>query len=303
MAYICSDCPRNCGALRSESSGKGFCGAPSGVTVAKVMRHMWEEPCLGGKQGVENIFLYGCNLKCVYCQNYKINASPAANAVSRYKTYSVEDFSNLLLAAAKTDASAIGIVTGDHYIRQIAGALTDDVRAEIKKPLVFNCGGYMKPEMLELLSGKIDIFMPDLKYSDENLAGSLSHANDYPSIALNAVKKCFELTGPAVFGDDGLMKRGVIVRHLVLPGQIGNTLGVIDALNETFRPGDIVFSLMSQYLPVPGLEPPECFARLKGPISKAEYKKSTEYFENAANLTLGFTQDPSSSDSSFIPDF
>lgn len=303
MPYVCSDCPRECGALRDETSGGGFCGAPESICVAHVMRHMWEEPCLGGAAGVENIFLYGCNLKCIYCQNYKINGSTPISGRSKLRYLDPEGFAALMINASKSDAAAIGIVTGDHYIRQIAAALTDEVKAQINKPVIFNCGGYMKTETLELLRGKVDVFMPDFKYADSSLARGLSHAADYPEICKNAIKKCFEMTGPAVFGEDGLMKKGVIVRHLVLPGQINNTLGVIDELNGTFKPGDIVFSLMSQYLPVPGFTPPACYKKLSGPVGKAEYKKAKEYFENAENLTLGFTQDPASSDAAYVPEF
>lgn len=303
MPYNCTDCPRNCGALRSGPSGRGYCGSGELIGVARVMRHMWEEPCLGGQKGVENIFLTGCNLKCIYCQNHKINGSEDISGIPGLLFASPEDFGKILIDAANTDAQAVGIVTGDHYIRQIAASVTPDVKAAIKKPLIFNCGGYMKPETVELLRGKVDIFMPDFKYSDGYAAGCLSKAADYPEVAKAAILKCFELAGPAVFDDDGLMKSGVIVRHLVLPGRIQNTLGVIDELNGMFKPGDIVFSLMSQYLPLPGLVPPPCFERLTGPVSKAEYKKSKEYFENALNLTLGYTQDLSSSDPSYVPNF
>ena len=303
MAYICSDCPRNCKALRDGTVGKGYCGMGELIGVARVMHHMWEEPCLGGDAGVEIFFLCGCNLKCVYCQNYKINGSVGFDNLSGVEFLTPEAFGELLINVSKTNAAAIGIVTGDHFVRQIASALTNDVKRQIVKPVIFNCGGYLKPETLELLRDKIDIFMPDFKYTDREAASVLSRAPDYPEVCEEAVRKCFELTGPAVFGEDGLMKKGVIVRHLVLPGLIANTIGVIDKLNGMFRQGDIVFSLMSQYLPVPGFDPPEAFSRLRRPISRSEYKKSIEYFENAENLTLGFTQDPSSADPSFIPDF
>ncbi|MBP5313185.1 MAG: radical SAM protein [Clostridia bacterium] len=303
MAYYCCDCPRNCGAQRDGTNGKGFCGAGETIDVAKVMRHMWEEPCLGGSKGVENIFLYGCNLKCVYCQNYKINGTDNTFDKEKLRRLGTKEFGALLTEAAQTGASAVGIVTGDHCIRQISEAITDDVRHKIKVPVIFNCSGYAKPETLELLRGKIDIFMPDLKYVDGSLSLDLSRASDYPSVSIAAIKKCFEMTGPAVFGSDGLLKKGVLVRHLVLPGQIRNTLGVIDLLNSTFAPGDIVFSLMSQYLPVPGLCLPEKYKRLSGRLTKAEHKKAAEYFANAENLTLGFTQDLSSSDEAFVPDF
>ncbi len=303
MAYKCFDCPRNCGAIRDGSSGKGFCGGGELIDVAKVMRHMWEEPCIGGDKGVENVFLYGCNLKCVYCQNRKINGTSDDFDKSRLMRLDPPGFAELLVTSSQTDAASVGIVTGDHFIRQISKAVTEDIRSRISKPIVFNCGGYQKPDMLELLKDRVDIFMPDFKYVDKDLAGTLSRAKDYPSVCLRAIEKCFEITGPAVFGEDGLMKKGVLVRHLILPGHINNTLGVIDKLNETFRPGDIVFSLMSQYVPVSGFCPPPGFEKLSGGISKAEYKKAKAYLENASNITLGYTQDPASSSSGFIPDF
>ena len=304
MPYVCSDCPRECGAIRNEYSGEGFCGAGERIAVAKVMRHMWEEPVLTSGRGTENIFIYGCNLGCVYCQNYKINGSSGRPDTSKISFLTPEEFGALLVERSETDADTVGIVTGDHYIRQIAEALTPDVKARVKKPLVFNMSGYSKPEAIALLKGKIDIFMPDLKYVSEELAKEYSSAPDYPSRAKETIQKCFEMTGPAVFDENtNLMKSGVIVRHLILPGSFPNTTGVIDYINETFRPGDVVFSLMSQYTPVTAVPEVMAHPKLSRRISAAEHKKAVEYLSACENIAYCFCQERSSSGESFIPDF
>ncbi|MBO4364059.1 MAG: radical SAM protein [Clostridia bacterium] len=304
MSYLCSDCPRECGAVRNEYTGEGFCGAGEKIAVAKIMRHMWEEPVLSTGNGTENIFIYGCNLGCVYCQNYKINGSLRTSELPPLTYLTPAEFGELLVERSETGADTVGIVTGDHYIRQIAEAITPDVKKRIKTPLVLNMSGYSKPETLALLNGKIDIFMPDFKYVSEKPAQEYSQAPDYPARAVETIKKCFEMTGPATFDEKTyLMKSGVIIRHLILPGWFRNTAGVIDFVNENFRPDEVVFSLMSQYTPMNSIPEISSNPRLSRRISAVEHKAAIDYLWACENITMCFCQDRASSSEEFIPDF
>lgn len=302
--YVCNDCPRKCNASREDFAGSGFCGCGTLIPVAKVMTHMWEEPCLAGTEetynGTENIFLYGCNLKCIFCQNAKINGTSKNYDKSHLSFLSPEEFGKLLLSASKTKANNIGIVSGDHFIRQIAEGITDEIKAQLNKPVIFNCNGYEKVESLSLLAGKIDIFMPDFKYADKVSASSYSYAEDYPEIAVKAIKKMVETVGPAKFDKNGLMTSGVIIRHLIMPGKIANTLRVIDFVNENFMPGEVVFSLMSQYTPI---KTDFKYKELTRSITSQEKHKAVSYLESCENITLAYTQEDGVVSESFIPDF
>ena len=302
MSYYCSDCPRKCSALRPDGiKGYGFCGCGDLISVARVMRHKWEEPVLCGDTFTDNIFLCGCNLQCVYCQNFAITL-PDSFPERSLKTLSDEAFGKLLEDLCSSPGKTIGIVTGDHFIRQIARAITPELKKKLTKPIVFNCSGYQTVESLELLRDKTDIFMPDLKYCDSRLAADYSNAPDYPKIAKEFILKAFDVAGPAVIGPDGIMQKGVIIRHLILPGDVGNTLAVIDFVNCNFRPGEIVFSLMSQYVPT-GNDRTGRYPKLMRKVSKAENKKASAYLSACENITLGYTQDASSASDEFIPEF
>lgn len=304
MSYYCGDCPRKCGAPRPDGiRGEGFCGCGDLISVARVMRHEWEEPVLCGDTFTDNVFFYGCNLKCVYCQNHVISRDPGFPE-KKLKTYTDEGFRVLLSELDASPGKTIGLVTGDHFIRQIARAVTPEFKSSLRKPVVFNCSGYQTIDSLELLKGKADVFMPDFKYVDGALAKALSNAPDYPETAKAFIAKAFEITGPAVIGPDGIMRKGVLIRHLILPGNLNNTLGVIDLVNDTFRPGDIVFSLMSQYVPAGDCADPAFrYPNLTRRISRAELKKAIDYLDACENITVSFTQDITSSSAEYVPDF
>ena len=302
MAYYCSDCPRKCSALRPDTvKGCGFCGCGDLISVAGVMAHKWEEPVLCGDTFTDNIFFYGCNLRCVYCQNYRIS-SPGLFPESKLKVYDDKAFGARLAELDTSPGKTIGLVTGDHFARQIARAITPDVKSALTKPLGYNCSGYQSAEALRLLEGRIDIFMPDFKYIDSRLAAEYSHAADYPEAAKAFIAGAFEAVGPASIRPDGIMEKGLIIRHLILPGAPDNTLGVIDFINSNFRPGEIVFSLMSQYVPVNNT-PAANFPKLARKVSGAEHRKAAAYLAACDNITEGFTQDVSSASGDFIPDF
>ena len=302
MAYTCFDCPRNCGAVRNEYSGDGFCAGGTKIPVAKVMTHLWEEPVLAKDNGTSNIFLYGCNLRCRFCQNSKINGSALDYDKKKLEYYDNTAFSELLLKLNDAPTNNVGIVSGDHYIRQIAGAITENVKKSLTKPIIFNGNGYNKPELLSLLEGKIDIFMPDLKFSSGAVSDAYCAAPDYPDYAKAAVKKMFEMTGPVEFTPDGLLKKGVIIRHLIMPSRLRETFAVLDFINENFPKDGVIVSLMSQYTPMDNPEN-KPFPELSRPITAYEKEKAIRYLDNCENITLAFTQEDGVVSESFIPDF
>lgn len=295
----CFDCPRGCGAERKENGGNGFCGAGVKASVAKTMVHMWEEQCISGTNGAGNIFFAGCNLRCVYCQNHKISGK---HAPETYRTYTATQLRELFLEIAGQEVHNLNLVTGSHYIKIIAEALDRETKQKIAKPVIFNCGGYEKTESLLLLNGKIDVFLPDFKYARPDTAAKYSSAPDYPDIAKNAILKMFEMTGPCLFGDDGMIQKGVVIRHLILPGNLQNTFAVIDWVNENFRPGEIIFSLMSQYTPCKeaGID---AFPELQRRITRYEKEKAEAYLSATENITSAYIQENGADSTDFIPDF
>ena len=285
MDYVnCKLCPRECGVDRTAGE-TGFCGCPDIAMVAKTMLHKWEEPVLAGNGGSGAIFFGGCTLGCAYCQNRAISKSPVGEPVdSRGLRQMMED----LIARG---AENIDLVTPTQYLPTILPAL----EAPLPVPVVYNCGGYEKPETIEMLRGKVDIFLPDMKYGDEALGRQLSGAPDYPKTAMDAICAMHDAVGDPQWQGEKLRK-GVIVRHLILPGQVENSLKVLDRLGETFKPGQILVSLMRQYTPMPGMRPP--FDR---PITDEEYDGVLSWM--FMNGLQGFTQEKTAADRGFIPDF
>ena len=298
--YICNDCPRECNALRTINEGNGYCRCGTAPQIAKVMKHLWEEPCISGTKGAGNIFFAGCNLKCCYCQNKKITTEFDYNN-SDYSKYSSTELSKLLYNFSQEDVNNINLVTADCYLRTISKAITPSLKESIDKPIILNCSGYNKPEMLEALRGKIDIFLPDLKYLRNDIAEKYSNAPDYPEVAKKAILKMFEITGPCVMDESGLLKKGVVIRHLILPGNLYNTFDVIDWVNETFAPGEIIFSLMSQYTPC-NSSCESIFPELARKLTPYEKKKAEAYLLNT-DITSAYIQDAESADTAFIPEF
>ena len=298
--YICNDCPRECNALRTLQGGQGYCKCGTAPQVAKVMKHLWEEPCISGTNGAGNVFFAGCNLKCCYCQNHKITTEYNYSN-SDYNNYSSSDVAKLLLSLSSENVHNINLVTADCFLRTISKAITPSIKENINKPIILNCSGYNKTEQIEMLRDKIDIFLPDLKYLRSDIALKYSNAPDYPEVAKKAIMKMFEITGPCVTDESGLLKKGVVIRHLILPGNLYNTFDVIDWVNETFAPGDIIFSLMSQYTPCNT----ECFKQfpeLSRKLTPYEKKKAEAYLLNT-DITSAYIQESESADTSFIPDF
>ena len=283
---ICTLCPRRCGAERTETEGHGFCGMPAGLRVARAALHLWEEPPLSGTRGSGTVFFSGCTLRCCYCQNREISAGGFGRAVTTGRLREI--FEELIAQGAHN----INLVTPTHFLPWLLPAL----EPKLPVPVVYNCGGYESVETLRLLEGKVDVYLPDLKYADEALAARLSAAPDYFPAATAAIREMFRQTGPYVM-EDGLLKRGVMIRHLVLPGQLDNTRRCIDWVAQTFSPGQVLFSLMSQYTPQPGSEGP-----LGRHVTAGEYRSAVDYMKNCG-ITDGFTQERTAAREEYTPPF
>ena len=280
----CNLCPRECYVNRSAGE-TGYCGCPATALVAKAMIHKWEEPALAGSGGSGAIFFGGCTLGCVYCQNRDISCHPTG------KSTDSAGLRAMMEGLISQGAENIDLVTPTHYLPTILPALDP----KLPVPVVYNCGGYERVETLEQLEGKVDIYLPDLKYADNRLASQLSGAGDYFQVATAAIREMVRQTGPVQWQADKVVK-GVIVRHLILPGQVENSLKVLDWLGETFAPGEILVSLMRQYTPMPGAQPP-----LDRKITQEEYDAVLSWMY--LNDLEGFVQEEESADNCFIPDF
>jgi putative pyruvate formate lyase activating enzyme len=249
------------------------------------MLHKWEEPALAGSGGSGAVFFGSCTLGCKYCQNRDISGGPCGKAMGSPQLRQL--FENLIAQGAEN----IDLVTPTHFLPTILPALTP----KLPVPVVYNCGGYERVETLARLEGLVDIYLPDLKYSDNALAASLSGAADYFETACTAIREMVRQTGPVVWQGDKVI-RGVIIRHLILPGQIENSLKVLDWIADTFRPGQVLVSLMRQYTPMGGLPAP-----MDRRITDEEYDAVLSWMY--LNDLEGFTQEADSAEREFIPDF
>ena len=285
MSYVnCNLCPRSCGVDRTKGE-KGFCRCPDTALVAKTMLHKWEEPALAGEGGSGAIFFGGCTLGCKYCQNAAISGIPAGKAMDSAALRSAME--DLIAQGAEN----IDLVTPTQFLTTVIPALSP----KLSVPVVYNCGGYERVETLEKLDGLVDIYLPDMKYADNTLASRLSGAKDYFQVAASAIKEMVRQVGPVQWNGEKIT-RGVIIRHLILPGQVENSLKVLDWIGDTFAPGEVLVSLMRQYTPMPGLKAP--FDR---PITEEEYDSVLSWM--LLNDLEGFTQEAASSTTAFIPDF
>ena len=283
---ICTLCPRRCGAERTAEAGGGFCRMPGGLRVARAMLHHWEEPPISGQNGAGTVFFSGCTLGCVYCQNGDISAGGFGKDISTARLREI--FEELIGQGAHN----IELVTPTHFLPWILPALTP----RLPVPVVYNCGGYERVETLRALEGLVDVYLPDLKYADGTLAAELSGAADYFPVACEAIREMFRQVGPYVL-EDGLLTRGVVIRHLVLPGYLDNTRRVLDWIAETFAPGDVLVSLMSQYTPTANMT-----GRLARRVTAAEYRAAADYMRNCG-ITDGFVQERTSAEEAYTPAF
>ncbi len=288
---ICNACPRKCNIQRSENGDShGFCSYGTLPVAAKADLHFFEEPCISGENGSGTVFFSGCNLRCVYCQNETISHGGTGKRIS------VERLREIFFELYERGAHNINLVTPTHFAHAIAEAL--EKKPPI--PVVWNCGGYESVETLKMLEGKVQIYLADMKYSDNSLAKKYSAAPDYLEVCRDAISEMYRQTGDYKFSDDGIMQSGVIVRHLVLPENLPNTFGVIDCIKEMFpHEGQILFSLMSQFTPV-NLNTP--FPELHRSLTEEEYRNAEQYLFDSG-IEDGFLQDLESAEKQYIPKF
>lgn len=285
----CSLCPRRCGADRI--SAQGFCGGGALPKVAKAYLHMWEEPCISGTQGSGTVFFSGCSLKCCFCQNYKISAENFGKEIS------VEQLADIFLDLQKQGAHNINLVSAAHYVPFVIEAL-DICGDRLEIPVAYNSGGYENIETLEMLRGYVSIFMPDLKYYSSELSEKYSSAADYFEVASKAIGKMIDMVGAPVIDENGIMKSGVIIRHMVLPSHRRDSEAVLDRIAEMYPKGSCLVSLMSQYTPFyKSSEHKEINRRL----STYEYEKTADVLRKHG--FDGFMQERSSAKEEYTPDF
>ena len=273
-------------ARRDAQAGEGFCGLPATPVVARAGLHLWEEPCVSGARGSGAVFFSGCVLRCVYCQNHAISHENFGKPVS------VERLREIFWELIGQGAHNINLVSPTPFAPAIREALAEPLPV----PVVWNTGGYERVETLRSLEGKVQVWLPDLKYVDSGMSRDLSGAADYFDAASAAIEEMVRQTGDYVL-EAGLLKRGVLIRHLMLPGQLENTKAVLDWVAETFRPGQVLLSLMAQYTPQPGAE-----GLLSRRVTGAEYRAALRYMENLG-ITDGYCQAAASARAEYTPDF
>lgn len=288
----CELCPRECHTDRSAGE-KGYCGETVQLRLARAALHMWEEPCISGNTGSGTVFFTGCSLKCIFCQNASIASSLVGKPVS------VERLAEIFLELQVQGACNINLVTPTHFVPQIALAIKLAKEDGLRLPIVYNTGGYEKKETLRMLEGLVDIYLPDFKYVSARLSARYSNAPDYFEVTSAALAEMFSQTGPPVFCEEtGLMKRGIIVRHLLLPRHLADSKRVVKYLFDTYG-NSVYISLMNQYTPIRSFpDRPELNRR----VSHKEYRELVDYC-----ISLGvenaFIQEGETASESFIPPF
>lgn len=287
----CFDCPRMCGADR-EGGATGVCSSAHLPRAARAAAHYGEEPCISGSRGSGTVFFTGCNLGCVYCQNAGISR-PGAPGVE----LSVQQLRDVLLRLRDQGVHNINLVTGSHFVRPIVEALDG---LELGIPVVWNSSGYESVESLKMLEGLVQIYMPDYKYSSSVPAAKYSNAPDYPDVAAAAILEMFRQVGPFRIDENDMLQSGVLIRHLILPGWTDNSIGCIDWVAEHFPMGGVLFSLMSQYTPMPRIE--GRFPELARVVDPAIAQILYEYLLDRG-IEDGYYQEPDSSGDEMIPEW
>lgn len=288
----CTLCPRMCNIVRKRTNDDiegtvGFCKMSRTVRLAKAMLHEWEEPCISGSRGSGAVFFSGCHLGCIYCQNHDI-------ADGYGKDVTVARLREIYDELIKKGAHNINLVTASHYLDSVIESLD----RPLSVPVVYNCGGYERVESLRRLEGKVQIYLPDMKYMDARLARAYSHAEDYPCVAKEAIREMVRQVGAYEMDDDGILRRGVVIRHLLLPDAVDNTKRIIDWVASEFAPQTVLFSLMRQYTPCRDVPYPALGRR----VTDEEYREAEDYLF-ASGIEDGFVQEEGSADDGYIPRF
>ncbi len=288
MSGICTVCPRHCGVIREASVGKGFCKMGENAVVARVAKHMWEEPCISGTCGSGTVFFSGCVLKCVFCQNYKISTQNFG------KELTPQQLADCYKRLEQQGVHNINLVNPTHFLNAVIESLNIYKPAV---PVVYNCGGYESVESLKKLEGYIDIYLPDFKYADNTLAKKYSKVKNYHETAVAAIAEMLRQQPRNTYDNNGIMEKGVIVRHLILPSNTKNSIAALNSLHNHFG-SRLTVSLMAQYIPC-GIA--EQYPEINRKITRREYQK---VFNCLTDLDFdGFAQELNSAKSTYIPDF
>ena len=286
----CQLCPRTCKINRTITTG--FCGCTDEIKAARAALHLWEEPCISGTKGSGTVFFSGCTLKCCFCQNSQISCENFG------KTLSVSQLSEIFLKLQEKGAHNLNLVTPTQYLPFIIEAL-DNIKKLLSIPVIYNCGGYERPEVISLLKDYVDIYMPDLKYYDASLSFSYSKAKDYFSFASKAIQKMIEQTGVPTFNKEGILQKGVLIRHLVLPGCKEDSIKLLEWISETLPKDSFLLSLLSQYTPI---YKASMYPKINRKVTTYEYNKVLDK-AISLGLTQGFMQERSSASSAYTPSF
>jgi putative pyruvate formate lyase activating enzyme len=287
----CTICPRNCKVDRTKGN-RGYCRETDKLVVARASLHMWEEPCITGTNGSGTVFFSGCSLGCVYCQNYNIS-----NGMSG-KEITTERLAEIFLELQSKGAHNINLVTPTHFVVQINDAIVMSINKGLKIPIVYNTSGYEKVETIKMLEGHVSVYLPDLKYMDQNIAKKYSNCQDYFKHASKAIDEMVRQTGEIEFDEDGMVVKGVIVRHMTLPGYLEDSKNIIRYLHETFK-DKIYLSIMNQYTPLTEVSK---YPEINRKITDDEYEELVDYAVGIG-VENGFIQEGETALESFIPDF
>lgn len=287
----CNLCPRRCGVNRLKGQ-KGHCGAASELKVARAALHHWEEPCVSGKAGSGTVFFSNCNLKCVFCQNNDISQCSVGKEIS------VDRLADIFLELQGKGALNINLVTATHYVLQVIEAIIIAKERGLNLPILYNCSGYETVETIQLLKGYIDVYIPDIKYFDSKYSFKYSNAKDYFEYAAASVKEMAAQVGPPQFDEKGIINRGVIVRHMMLPGLLFDSKKIVDFIYNTFG-DDVYLSLMNQYTP---MHKSSSYPEINKPLNSKHYDALIDYALELG-VTNGFIQEDGTASKVFIPPF
>lgn len=287
----CNLCPRRC-LTRRQDGERGYCGMTQDIMIARAALHFWEEPCISGSNGSGAVFFTGCPLRCVFCQNHKIAIGSVGKSVT------IEELVEIFFKLKEEGANNINLVTPTHYVPQICDALKYAKEKGLDLPIVYNTGSYERVETLRMLEGLVDIYLPDCKYKSSELSGKYSNAPDYFEVADAAIEDMIRQVGKPVFDKEGMIKKGVIVRHMVLPGCTRDSKAVLKHLHNKYG-NSIYISIMNQYTPIGELQR---YPELKRKITQREYDKVVDYAIDIG-IENGFIQEGDTAKESFIPDF
>lgn len=291
MLDSCTLCPHNCKVNRLEGK-KGRCKCDNTLKIALASLHMFEEPCISGTNGSGTVFFTNCNLNCIYCQNYEISQG------GKGKEITIQTLADIFIKQQEKGANNINLVTPTMYVYQIIEAIKLARKNGLKIPIIYNSNGYENIETIKMLNGYIDVYLPDLKYYTNELSKKYSNVDNYFEVATNAIKEMYSQVGNAVFDDNGIIQKGVIIRHLVLPNHIQNTKNILKWINENM-PKDIYVSVMAQYFPTYKAKSDSLINRK---LNKKEYKEVFNYLYSL-DLQNGYIQELGSHEEEYVPDF